>query len=156
GIGVLPNDPGDVALVLRMACFGVSADPVGGMSCDPASGTLAPADVLAPARDLPSVGTWPLAGPVPGARPPEARMVCVPGGAFLMGDVSSIFVASSELATVPERVVVLSPFAMDAQEMTVYDMATLYAQGKISGEPVRRSDDPSKDAVACTYAADGS
>ena len=54
-----------------------------------------------------------------------ADMVCVPGGAFLLGshDTLPTFVAPS----VPERLVQLSPFWMDRDELTVAELETLVA-----------------------------
>ena len=63
------------------------------------------------------VGTWRGAARTPCSSGPPVGMVCVPGGAFWMGDVAG----DAPTGTSPgwHRLVVLSPFFLDAAEMTV-------------------------------------
>jgi sulfatase modifying factor 1 len=64
-----------------------------------------------------AVGSWPGAQPVDCAGAPSAGMVCVPGGAYWMGSSDEDF----GVGTIPgwRRLVVVSPFYLDATEVTV-------------------------------------
>jgi formylglycine-generating enzyme len=66
-------------------------------------------------------GTWPQAARTPCAGQPRPTEVCVPGGAFWMGSAS---VNQGLSAANDERIVVLSPFFLDATEV---DVASLRA-----------------------------
>jgi sulfatase modifying factor 1 len=119
----LPDPLGitEVGLELRMSCFGVVA--LAGETCDPATGARGPAPQLEAQDDLettlPRPGSWELAGPygcddvVPG--PGE---ICVPGGAFLLG-APRYLPLDDDYIPAPEQLVVLSPFLLDADEVTV-------------------------------------
>jgi len=63
------------------------------------------------------VGTWPGAQRVDCATPPPDGEVCIPGGAYWMGDPSAA--GWTDVQTVHQRLVVLSPFTLDATEVTV-------------------------------------
>ncbi|MCC6899273.1 MAG: formylglycine-generating enzyme family protein [Polyangiaceae bacterium] len=65
------------------------------------------------------VGSFPGAARVPCAGAPPAGMGCVPGGAFWMGDPTLDTTDSSEYDGRLERLVVLSPFFVDASEVSV-------------------------------------
>ncbi|MDF3066824.1 MAG: serine/threonine kinase [Polyangiaceae bacterium] len=68
-----------------------------------------------------AVGTWRGAIPRPCAEPPGAGELCVPGGAFWMGDPA--LRDDSEVADADrERLVVVSPFFMDVHEVTVAEL----------------------------------
>ena len=64
------------------------------------------------------VGTWPSAQRRPCSGPAGADDVCVPGGAFWMGNPSVVAVLGSVDANVP-RLTVMSPFFLDKGEVTV-------------------------------------
>jgi formylglycine-generating enzyme required for sulfatase activity len=66
------------------------------------------------------VGTWPSAAIVPCHDQPAANEVCVPGGAYWMGD-PLLGNLGGGLNADRERLVVLSPFFLDAHEVTVRD-----------------------------------
>jgi formylglycine-generating enzyme required for sulfatase activity len=70
------------------------------------------------------VGTWPGAARVPCADPPGDGEVCVPGGAFWLGVTDSIFSALPGHDEMTPRLTVLSPFYLDATEMTVAEFRT--------------------------------
>lgn len=68
-----------------------------------------------------AAGTWPGAARVPCAAPPSKGEVCVPGGAFWMGDPAlrdDDEVADAER----EHLVVVSPFFLDLHEVTVGEL----------------------------------
>ncbi len=137
-----------VAVRLDMRCFGLTSDPVTDSTCDPETGSLGP--TLAPGAlkdetSLPKPGSWAPAQKVDCAGPAEAGMVCIPGGAFLMGAPQYLPVA--ELDPVPEQLVQVSPFYLDADEMTVAAYRPLAAT---AGEPVPKGTGPSQ---YCTYSA---
>jgi formylglycine-generating enzyme required for sulfatase activity len=84
-------------------------------------------------------------------KPPEADEVCVPGGAFWMGNPRLDVGSANDFDGSLERLVVLSPFFLEKHETTV-------AEQRASG--VRYLDDPSDRVTGkiagCTYARDGS
>ncbi len=70
-------------------------------------------------------GTWPGATRVPCSGAPHAGEVCVPGGAFWMGDRLAIG-ADFDVSRRGERLVVVAPFWLDSEEVTVEE----YRDGK--------------------------
>ncbi len=74
-----------------------------------------------------AVGTWPLAARVACAEDPPPGMVCVPGGAYWMGDRRKPWAVLPGHDVTRPRLVVLSPFFMDAHEVTAGEFR---AQGK--------------------------
>jgi formylglycine-generating enzyme required for sulfatase activity len=73
-------------------------------------------------------GTWPQAARIDCKAPPRAGEVCIPGGAFWMG---SALEARLSDASGSQRLVVLSPYYLGANEVTVTDF-------RKSGLPVTR------------------
>jgi formylglycine-generating enzyme len=142
----------DVAITLDMRCFGVPADPFADTSCDPASGAPAPVKTLSArseAPSLPAPGSWAPARSVDCPSPPGQGMVCVPGGAFLLG--SPDYLPTGDLDPVPEQLVQLDPFALDVDEMTVGEMRALVQAGMVS-PPVKNGPG---NAAHCTYTDSG-
>ncbi len=99
-----------------------------------------------------AVGTWPGARVVDCARPPPPGAACVPGGAFFVGD-PRVNVERGQVAGAREHLVVLSPYHLDAREVTVADLrasglAVLDSRGRAI-DPV----DDMRDALAgrCDY-----
>jgi formylglycine-generating enzyme required for sulfatase activity len=146
--GVVP-----VAIELRVACFGVPAQPDAGLTCDPSTGTLAPIPVLADAESLPVPGDWLPARTAPCPGEPDADMRCVPGGAFLLGG-TPFLQAAADTIPLPERLVRISPFALDRAELTVGRVRELAQGGQIVGRPVTRVDDIGSELAFCTYLGD--
>ena len=132
---VLPASQGEIietALVLAMSCFGVEADAAGHRTCNPSTGQLDVEPTLAARVDpgtLPQVGSWPPASPVPCSGDPPSGMVCAPGGVFILGS-THFFPVSDD--PVPEHLVQLSPFAIDADEVSVGDLRPLVKAGKLA------------------------
>lgn len=133
--GRLPEPHGDtkVYVPLMMKCFGVASGA--DSTCDPTTGK--------PGTE-PELGGLPASLPTPGSWPPAATrdcsgsvpqgMVCIPGGAFLLG-APRAFAFGDDEATVPEHVVQLSPFALDVDEVTVGAVRSLVKSGKTSPPP---------------------
>jgi len=88
-------------------------------------------------------GTWPGAAvkPCTGAAP--AGAVCVPGGAFFMGD-PRVTVEGTLLGGRRERLAVVSPFHLDAREVTVGE---LRASGLAVVDTRGRATDPVDDSA---------
>ncbi|MBK8998623.1 MAG: SUMF1/EgtB/PvdO family nonheme iron enzyme [Myxococcales bacterium] len=148
--GKLPSDPSRVGLELPMDCFGVvDGEPF--TSCAPTTQTLVPAPELGPpAVQALEPGAWAAAASVPCGNVPT-DMVCVPGGAFILGEPTGPPYADAADAR-PERLVVLSPFALDAAELTVGKLRSLASQ--LSSAPTLA--DPKLDPrVGCTYSPSG-
>jgi formylglycine-generating enzyme len=76
-------------------------------------------------------------------------MTCVPGGVFLMG-ATQYFSSGDDTDPTPERLVQLSPFAIDSDEVTVGKVQPLVQSGAL---PAPLSTDPDPQAVPpeCTY-----
>ncbi len=149
-VGLLPDTQDDVrrvSLSLFAACAGVAADVAGARSCDPQSGALVPRtldDDRATTRPAP--GSFAPARKTPCPRAAPEGMVCVEGGLFARGSATFELDESRSSRAVPERLVRLSPFAMDRTEMTVRAMRDLVQKTGID-RPVQRS----VDAPVCTY-----
>ncbi len=159
GLAQLPatDAPIDVGMALSMNCLGVASDVAGRKTCDPASGALVNEPVLAAAEGggaLPAPGTFPAAAEVPCPAEPPAGMVCIPGGLFAIGD-PYFFPTGADLNPLPEHLVRLSPYAIDADEVTVGQVRELVASGAIPGAPVVRGNDPATLEGACTYLGPG-
>jgi formylglycine-generating enzyme required for sulfatase activity len=149
--GQLPpaTAPLRVPLLLSMACFGVRPSDATS-TCDPATGVLVPEPVLAAGDPggLPAPGSFPGAARVDCTAEPPAGMICVPGGLFLMG-YGRAFPLDAEALPAPEHAVLLSPFALDVDEVTV-GSARPYLAG-LSPPLVVQNPDPGVDAGACSF-----
>jgi len=149
----LPDPAGrtNVSLKLSMNCFGVPAELAQGLSCDATTGVLAAEPLLATASAKQLVtGSWPPAVSEPCAGAAPSGMVCVPGGAFLLGDFVSIELLPG-LGSVPERTVKLSPFFLDIDEVTVGQVRQLIAGGALALTPTPFNATPGTVEHACTY-----
>ncbi|MBW2523276.1 MAG: SUMF1/EgtB/PvdO family nonheme iron enzyme [Deltaproteobacteria bacterium] len=146
--GWLPADPSDVSITLWSECFGVAGE-LGVTTCHDEPGSLSPIDDLPPAPSaeaLPAAGSWPQAERTPCSGAVPDGMVCVPGGVFLLGNPSA---PEPVVRSAPERLVRISPFALDRDEVTVGQVRELVKAGAVVGEPVTGiGDDPE---VECTY-----
>ena len=122
----LPDPDGveAVSIALSTRCFGIPASIADETSCDPRTGTLAAIATAGESTPL-ATGTWDRDDRRPCAGEAPTKMVCVNGGGFLLGDVSAFAGGVAETEARPEHVVVLSPFFIDANEMTVGDFRAL-------------------------------
>ena len=152
-VGRLPPASGitPLSIVASMDCFGVSARPAEALSCR--DGALAPIEELSANTPLPAPGSWPPAQATPcGASPDD--MVCIEGGAFLLGSPHHLGL-EADLATEPERLVVLGAFAIDRDEMTVGRVRDLVARGVLPDAPLQPDPDPKAPAGTCLYLGTG-
>jgi formylglycine-generating enzyme required for sulfatase activity len=151
-IGTLPGgaDPHEVALMLHLDCFGLAADMDQGLGCEPATAGLQPAKPMPAVTTLPAPGSWTHAQPVDCDQPAPAGMVCVPGGAFVLGSALSIPI-DGRRDGLPEHLVVLSPFAIDVDEITVGQMKTLVGEGAVDLPPSQPPSNETVSRYACTY-----
>lgn len=99
------------------------------------------------------VGSWPGAEPAPCAEGPGEGEVCVPGGAFWMGHPRAIGTGIGD-AWNTRRLVQLSPFFLDQQEVTVAQWRAYEPAG--GPEISAWSGDPSGDSLRdyCTFTVD--
>lgn len=132
-----------VDVVLSLACAGIAADVAGSRACDPATGALVPRLASELRGPGPRPGSAPEAAEVPCPRDAPAGMICVPGGLFARG--SRALVSPVNRIT-PERLVRVSPFALDEHELTVREMRALVDAGKVAAPSVSQG----KNQV-CTY-----
>ena len=116
-----------IALPLPMKCFGVAASVAARQDCDPMTGMLVAEAVAGKSTDTATlkVGSWPPGQPVPCLPEAPPEMVCIPGGAFLLGDPRAPSFQGPSYATTPEHLVQISRFLLDERELTVEDLRTL-------------------------------
>lgn len=149
-----------VGIPLSMECFQVASQlSAGGFkTCDPTTGDLAAEPTLAAApQELPGPGSWepgrdrPCEDQPKSAMGTEEKMLCIAGGAFVRGSLRYLgnpngapSSGADIFAAEPEGLVVLSPFAIDADEFSVRDLFQLQLTHKNVPMPVLRgsSGDP--------------
>ncbi|HHH31739.1 MAG TPA: formylglycine-generating enzyme family protein [Polyangiaceae bacterium] len=165
-VALAEGEVGQVEVTLRGDCVGTMADLFGARSCEATERVLAPiADAVLEPRSsaLPSVqgSFWPSEGctdtpPPPSGAPYHDERVCVPGGAFIFGNLEAFGIA--EASGVPERFVALPPFWIDRYEVTVARLRRAYAEGlaKVDDTPTVNDEpfDPAAEPNAptfCTY-----
>jgi formylglycine-generating enzyme len=157
-LGELAGEPGLRRLQLHLECSGVAADPLDGTTCDPAIGSAVPIAPL-PGRDHASLveGTSPLAITTPCAVPAAEGMVCVPGGiGILGGGIPALAVlpdgaVNAAVETRPRVIVRVSPFHLDARELTVRAVRALLDAERTDLRPALRSDNPLHYGAACNF-----
>lgn len=154
-VATLPPTGGDLVHVnatLSASCAGVAADPITGQSCDPGSaGSNERKTLTLPlgtGEGGPVPGSFPAARKTPCARAPRPGMICIEGGLFVRGEVRVATWFGGPMRSTPERLVRLSPFAIDETEMTVRDMRALVASGAVPPPVIDHASDP-----LCTYTA---
>ena len=157
---LLPGRRGTLEVILRGDCFGVPADVVGGKSCIDGPDVV-PVDVVAPrgelTRQAPTPAPWrgdelrPCALQPRGPSALYDEEVCIPGGAFLMGD--TLAITDLEAKTQPERVRVVEPFLLDKYELTVgrYREALRLGLVPIPGSVLENNADFKPLVAACTW-----
>jgi formylglycine-generating enzyme required for sulfatase activity len=129
-----------VRVVLRSDCRGRPASFLSPITtCVDASNLQAAPDtgvepLAEGALPAPIVGSWAGAHeqPCSGAAPSGA--ICIPGGFTMLGDkaIAGAENASGDLAPIPNRLALLSPFHLDRTEFTVGRFRQLVAAGKIT------------------------
>lgn len=137
-VGRLPPLDGKTPafLPLLTACFGVRSKltPWSFSTCNPATGELAPEPELEgpPEGEQRKLDLWAPAQDVPCRNSFDAdKMACIEGGAFVMGGVrypGSPADKGNRFAAAPEMLVVLSPFALDKDELQVKEFVALQKQ----------------------------
>jgi formylglycine-generating enzyme required for sulfatase activity len=100
------------------------------------------------------VGTWPGLEEVPCAGQAGDDEVCVPGGAYFMGD-PIMRALGAGLDADRERLVVMKPFYIDLHETTVAEYRQHYSAlvSQLVQDPILRdlTLDPSNDSAWCTW-----
>lgn len=120
-------------VVLTGECMGVPADPIAGRTCvgggrldgNPEDGLTEVAEPLQAGQDS-KAGSWPgerqeCSGEPRAESGLHDEEVCIPGGVFFLGDerLGTNAVAGVWWASIPERLVRVSPFYLDRYEVTV-------------------------------------
>ncbi len=97
-------------------------------------------------------GTWPGAAVTPCEMPAPERAVCVPGGAFFMGD-PRVTIEGTRVGGRRERVAVVSTFYLDAHEVTVGEIRAAKVAVIDSRGRATDPNDDQRDAIAgaCDY-----
>jgi formylglycine-generating enzyme required for sulfatase activity len=175
-IGIVPAAPGDRPLVrarLFLVEDSLDLEPVQDVTIDvttvlpeiPAEGVIErtlflPTDLVGQSSSqvdttegppsVSAVGTWPGAQRIDCPAPPGEGEVCVPGGAFWMGNPHlRDFRTWLDPAADARRLVVLSPFYLDAHETTVAEIRAAHTPAI-----PKTTDDPMQPELAyCTYSA---
>jgi formylglycine-generating enzyme len=134
-LGQLPPSQGvtEVLVTLSMDCFGHAVDLETKRSCSPASGEQVLSlelDAASPKTARIAPGSWPPAQSIPCSGDVPQDMICVPGGLFLLGTPTSPYYGPT-LDPRPERLVRLSPFALDSDEITVEELRQLQQEGLV-------------------------
>ncbi|HSO40054.1 MAG TPA: SUMF1/EgtB/PvdO family nonheme iron enzyme [Labilithrix sp.] len=153
---------GRVPIVLRGACAGRQArlaNVAEAASCSDGDEPLVPLveAVLeeSTATDVPSVAGSYGDEPCPAAAPADAR-ACVPGGAFVLGDAFYRPTTATLVDARPERIVRLTRFAIDRDEVTVGRFRAALARGfapPLAVGVTERDGAPGGDPAACTFSA---
>ena len=123
--------------------------------------TLPVADVGSPVDALFSAGpvtvghaeSWAGAQPVQCAGSPPPGQVCVPGGAFWMGNPLVVVGGSPGEGATQQRIVILAPFFLDAHEVTVSDFRSRGPTNLVWWTGSDSGNDP---LDWCTYSGDPS
>jgi formylglycine-generating enzyme len=126
----------DVGVVLRVQDVAV---PLGPVAPDP----------------IQALDTWPGTESVPCSIEPEASEVCVPGGAYWMGDPTIDTGDSGEYDGRLERLVLLAPFLADRHEVTVAEFrASGLAEVLVPGGPSDNPHEANTGIASCTYTSE--
>jgi formylglycine-generating enzyme len=128
----LSGEAATVRLLLPMSCYAVAPDVVGAQSCAKGQAALGPEPTLTAHEPSQSsrVNSWPPAATTACARQAPDDMVCIPGGAFILGHLTPA-TDLLDADAVPPRLVTLRPFALDRYEYTVGQLRALVQAGEV-------------------------
>jgi formylglycine-generating enzyme required for sulfatase activity len=175
-VTVAPGTRRTAAVLLSGECFGAAADLDGARACTDTAGQLDPVTTVALRDGLDHggptrAGTWAAAAPTPCSATPRAAStaadgtpllddeVCVPGGAFRLGDEDII---GTPTKPYPEQIAVVEPFLIDRYEVTVGRYRAALAAGfdppeytlldpGVNNGPIKYTTNPLQ---KCTYNGD--
>lgn len=153
-----PREVTRVALLLRTTCFGIASER-SGLTCDGLGGELVPAPLLSfgneAALPRPGSSAWAADSPCPSISTdplPEKERTCVAGGLFLLGDEDAAADPDERaLAAAPERLVRLSPYLLDTDELTLREYKQLMALCPDLDPPTPPSADMTDLLSLCPY-----
>ncbi len=132
---------------LASTCLGQVADVVGRTGCHDAQAGFGAA-VLSETTVVAEPGSWEPARRVNCAgSPPHPGMRCVPGGLLILGSERYLPASDPDRRPLPERLVQLSPFWMDEDEVTAGELAEAVAAGEVAAPTP---------GMHCTYGGDPS
>jgi formylglycine-generating enzyme required for sulfatase activity len=128
------GERGRVDLTLHGECFGTSASATERTSCIDEAGVRARVLPISPSgalvRDTPAPPAWRGDETVPCMVAPRAEEVCIPGGAFILGD--RLALEDLDRRSQPQRVRVVEPFLLDRYEMSVGRYREALRQGFVA------------------------
>ncbi len=154
------GERGRVEVTLHGECFGTAVDLASRASCVDRAGTRSPVTPVDPGGPLtPDVAAPP---PWPGDEhasctvPPRADEVCVPSGAFVLGD--TLALEDLERRSQPERMRVVEPFLLDKYEMSVGRFREAKSRGFVPPDATPLANDApvltrEKNGGMCTWSA---
>jgi formylglycine-generating enzyme len=131
GLPALENRPLFLRLGLAMECFGVAPDLASHLSCDSRTGALAPESTLSELTAPLEVGSFRASDNAACQSEPPKGMACIPGGLFILGPTKLANSPLSEPLPLPPRLVQVSTFALDTEEMTVGLVKELVNDGRL-------------------------
>lgn len=157
---LVPGERGRAVVVLRSACAGVPSElgegGAKGRTCVVPSGSEdgRMEDVggldLEPTMDVPRESLVGTAARTPCPAPSDASRVCLEGSSFVLGRDEVAVVPDPRLPLSPERVVRVTSFVMDRDEVTVARYREALARGFVAPEPVGATEGPLGDTAATT------
>lgn len=145
-----------VGMTLNTACFHHAADLTTIQSCEASSGNMAAAPELIGStmpQEVPSPGSYPPAAVRPCMEQVPDGMICVPGGLLVLGDEDHLVSAPGAVSG-PVRLIQLTPFAIDRDEVTVAQFLKIRSQNPMLDEPQPKWPDPMYPWLDCTYPSD--
>ena len=137
-------------LILSMRCLFIHANPRRGATCDPATRTLVSVPGAALVGSVPLPGDW--GPPASTCQDPPTGMICIDGGLLVLGGPFASPLVPRSYWPMPERLVRVAPFALDAEEFTIGRYQQFKERNKdFAEEPGWRDrSDITADAYHCT------
>jgi formylglycine-generating enzyme required for sulfatase activity len=128
------GERGRVDVTLHGECFGTPARPGERTSCIDEAGVRVAVLPTSPSgalvRDTPAPAAWRGDDTTPCAVAPRAEDICVPGGAFILGD--RLALEDLDRRSQPQRLRVVEPFLLDRYEMSVGRYREALRQGFVA------------------------